>query len=190
MSKVAYGVTFFGLSLLVLLAILACDKKEPAADSAGADGSPNKITAAVAMPELPPDSLVTLSRLTEAGREIGLETNLWYNLMPGPDDESAPELNIQIRLMTDEATTVPGDFVLDYVWVSMGGGTWGVAPEAEQIGSGATRERMFRGGPIYDAEEGARTEELPRATVTVSISDKAGRHHYLRKTDQPVERVY
>jgi hypothetical protein len=189
MAFIARILAATGLGLVVGLIVLSCGKKDTAGDTPKDSPEGNGIQA-VAMPALPPDSSVHLNSLTAAGREISIETNLWYNLMPGPDDEAAPELNLQVRLMTEEKTTVPADYVIDYVWVTMGGGTWGIAPEEEQIGSGPTRERMFRGGPLYDAETGARTKELPPATVTARVSDKDGRYQYLRKVDQPVERVY
>ena len=179
-----------GLGLVLVLAAVSCGSKESAEDTSSADNSATAGSTSSAMLPLPPDSLVQLNSMTEAGREISMEANLWYNLMPGPEAESVPELNIQARLMTEEKSTVPGDYVLDYIWVSMGGGTWGIPPEQDQIGSGAVRERMFRGGPIYDIEDGARQEELPLATVTLRILDKAGRQFYLRKADQSVERVY
>lgn len=133
-----------GLGLVLVLAAVSCVSKDSADDTASADNSATAGSTSSAMLPLPPDSLVQLNSMTEAGREISMEANLWYNLMPGPEEESVPELNIQARLMTEEKSTVPGDYVLDYVWVSMGGGTWGIPPEQDQIGSGAVRERMFR----------------------------------------------
>lgn len=186
-SKLA-GLMLFGFALALIA--VSCGKKEDAERSPGLDSGLVDVGQSAAMPALPPDSAVHQDTMTAAGREISMEANLWYNLMPGPDDESAPQLNVQVRLMTEEKTTVPADWVIDYIWVAMGGGTWGIGPDQEQIGSGPSRERMFHGGPIYDAEEGARSKELPRATITVRVSDKNGEHHYFRKVDQPVQKVY
>lgn len=174
------------LLLLTLILIVSCGKKEGEKTSAANDTMPTLDDQAQRSVPRPPDTAVVANAVKIRGREVAVEVNLWYNLMPGPEKTEPPTLNTQVRMMTEEKTTLPADVWADYVWITLGGGTWGVASEEESMGSGSLVERMFRGGPYLDEE----ADSLPSATVIVQISDKDGNHFYVRKSDQKVEKVY
>lgn len=174
----------FALGLTCLAFVFSCGEKKQESEVV-VDTIPPGATEMVTLP-LPADSAIIDSGLKIGGRDIGVETNLWYNLMPGPDDNQPPQLNLQVRLMTEEKTTLPSGVSADYAWVTIGGGTWGIAASDDPIGSGAVIERMFRGGPIYDED----LDSPPTASVIVRVVDKDGNEYFVRNNNQAIEKVY
>jgi len=177
--------TLIGLVSVALL-LVACGEKKPDSESAEVDSIPSAAPEAPITLAMPADSLIGSETATISQVDIGLTTDLWYNLMPGPDDNEPPQLNLKAALTVKGDAAMPPGITVDYAWVTIGGGTWGIQMAEQPMIGDKSLEQMFRGGPIYDEE----TIGDQTASVVVRVRNAVDAEFYLKTTDQAIEKVY